>query len=574
MSIELVREAKSRDLLDYTIEKALEVIETGVAESELSELFSICSDIMFRKGQYTDAVRYGEKSIEADPRSSSGHSNLGWAAYWLGRSDEALQHLKKAVELNPDNADIHYRLGSVHNNSFRNLPEAEEAFTRALEIDPDYLLAWQQRGICFYSQGKNSESESDYRKAAELGDAYSAYCLSNNGYLIETPGEKVAFGRDFWTQNNTQTAVDYFKQAIEQGFDTPERTHEVKLELADKLSWMKQNDDAEFWYTQAIEDAPESAEALSRRGWHYYCVSRDADAENDFRKALDLDPGNTLFTARLGNLYAVSGAATKGLEILDPAIAQYPFSADLFQARALCHKEMGNEEQAKEDFRQADFFGHGNALKNRRAAYGDEDAVDFFQAGIEMGGQNNASGAVEQFRKAAEKFREKIKYTGDKAWRYTAKSLHNMGMNMHISGLDPDQAAASVSEALEMDPLYVDAWATLGNIQNGRNNTEDAMKCYTRMIELQPNEGRGFYSRGRIHMAEGMWDPGVKDFTSAANLYTRKDWRADALYNRARCHEGAGRIHEAIADYEEAFNNGIQQGIQDSFRLKDQHNID
>ncbi|MCP4648315.1 MAG: tetratricopeptide repeat protein, partial [bacterium] len=425
----------------------------------------------------------------------------------------ALKHLVKAAELNPGNADIHYRLGSIYNNAMHNLPEAETSFSRALDIDPLYQLAWQQRGICFFNQGKQIEAESDYRKAAELGDAYSAYCLNSNGMQINTSGEMVSLARDFWAQNNTQAAVDCFMDAIKQGFETRRKALEAKLELADKLSWLKRTDEAEHWYTAAIEEAPEAAESWSRRGWHYYCVSRDADAEIDFRKALSLDPDNILFTARLGNLYAVTGRHARGIAILDPAITNYPFSSDLFQARALCHRDLGNEDQAKSDFRQADFFGDPNAMNNRRTAYGNEDAIDFFQAGVELGQNNDSSEAVEQFSKAAEMFKQKIKYTGDKAWRYTAKSLHNKGLNMHSSGAEPKGAAAAVKKALEMIPFYVDAWATLGNIYNSSSNNEGAMECYSTMIKLQPNEGRGFYSRGRIRMAEGIWDQGVDDFT-------------------------------------------------------------
>jgi tetratricopeptide (TPR) repeat protein len=574
MGIESVRAANSRGLLDHTIEEALEAINSGADKNELAELCSICSDVMFRKGQYTDAVNYAEKCIESDPESSSGYSNLGWAEYWLGRNDKALVHLKKAAELAPDSADIHYRLGSILNNVFRKLQEAEKAFSRAIELDPDYQLAWQQRGICFYQQGKYTEAESDYRKAAELGDSYSAYCLSNNRSSIETPGEKVALGRDFWGQNDTQTAVDYFKDALAQGFDTIEKTAEVKLELADKLSYLKQNDEAEAYYTEVISAVPDNAEAWSRRGWHYYCVSMDAEAETDFKKAISLDPDNSFYIANLGRLYAVSGRAQKGIDILDPAIEKDPLSGDLFQARALCYKDLGADSQAKDDFRKADYLGNRDAMNNRRSAYGDEFAMDFFTTGIDMGERNEQTGAVEQFRKAAEIFRGESKYRGDRAWRYASKSLHNMGMNIHILGGMPEKAIEAVSEALEMDPFYVDAWVTLGNIHNSSNNNAEALKCYSKAIELQPNDGRGFYSRGRINMAEERFYEGVDDFTKAINLYQRREWKADAYYNRARCYEGAGRIEEAIEDFNQAFNNGIQQAIQETFRLKDLHGID
>ena len=574
MCMELVREAYERDLLDYTIENALEVISEGVDKTDLAELYSICSSVMFKKIQYADAMMYGQKSIEADSTYASGYSNLGWAEYWMGINNKAVEHLKKALELNPDNGEAAYRLGSVYNNALQNFSEAEIALTKAVELNPDNALAWQQRGICLFNRGKNDESEYDYRKAAELGDGYSAYCLVNNGFAVETALEKIALGRDFWAQNDTQAAVTHFKEALELGFESISKTLDVILELGDKLSWMKLDSDAEYCYNEAVKLAPDTAEAYSRRGWFYYCISRDNDAEKDFKKAFSLEPENHFYTARLGNIYAVTGQLEKGIELLNPAIEKYPYSADLFYSRALCNRDLGNIAEAKADFIQADFFGSKNALNDRRAKYGDEYAIDFFQIGLEDGQQNFPAGAVKQFEKAANMFKENIKHTGDLAWRYASKSLHNMGLNLHISGGDTGKAISAVKESLEMQPHYVDAWATLGNIHNSNGKNEKAMECYSKMIELQPNEGRGYYSRGRLYLADELWDLGVSDFSNAAILYTRKDWKGDAFYNRAKCHEGAGRIKEAIADYEEAFNNGVRRGIEESFRLKGQYNIE
>ncbi len=219
-------------------------------------------------------------------------------------------------------------------------------------------------------------------------------------------------------------------------------------------------------------------------------------------------------------------------------------------------------------------LGHRSALNDRRTAFGNEYPIDFFSQGIELGENNDLSGAAEQFRKAADMFSERIKYHGDKAYRYRSKSLHNLGYYLHASGGSADEAKAAVGEALEMDPGYKDAWITLGNIHNSLGENERAMECYSRAIEIQPNDGRGYYSRGRIYMAREEWDRGVSDFTSAVNLYSRRDWKGDAFYNRARCHEGAGRVQEAVADYNEAFNHGIQQAIQESFRLKDQYGLE
>jgi tetratricopeptide (TPR) repeat protein len=574
MGFEDVVQGSSRGLLDYTIEKALECINSDDHMRDHSRLYSMISDAMFQKAQYTDAVFYGEKSVEADPENPDGYAHLGWAEYWLGRNQDAAAHLEKAVELGPNKPEYHYRLGSVYSNVLGRLQEAETEFTRAVELDPEHQLAFQQRGICRYNQGKYDEAEADYRQAAELGDSYSAYCLYNNGSLIETAGEKLALARDFWAQNDSQTAVDYLQQALDDGFDTTEKTVQAVLELADKYSVMKLIDDAEINYNRALELDPGSADAYGRRGWHCYITSQDEQAEADLRKAMEMNPGSSIYPARLGNLYAVSGRPGEGVEVLDPAIDRDPISPDLFYSRALCHKALGNVEQSKHDFRRADFLGHRSALSDRRTAYGDEYPIDYFSAGIEMGDQNNLTGAVEKFRIAADMFLEQTALTGDRAWRYAAKSLHNLGYYIHLSGGDSEEARSTIREALKMDPGYQDAWVTLGNVYNSANENDPALECYGRAIELQPNDGRGYYSRGRIYMAREQWDEGVSDFTGAINLYQRRDWRGDAFYNRARCHEGAGRIQDAIADYNEAFNHGIQQGIQETLRLKDQYGLD
>lgn len=64
------------------------------------------------------------------------------------------------------------------------------------------------------------------------------------------------------------------------------------------------------------------------------------------------------------------------------------------------------------------------------------------------------------------------------------------------------------------------------------------------------------------------WDRAVSDFSSAVNLYRRRDWKGDACFNRARCNEEAGRIQEAVDDYIEAFNHGIPGAMEESLRLK------
>lgn len=302
MDINGIKALNSRGLLDPVIEEALEAAASGLSNKELSRLYEMCSDVMFRKGQYNDAVAYGEMAAEADPDNAGGFSCLGWAEYWLGMNGKALEHLKRAVELSPGTGEYHYRLGSLLHNAHGDLPGAEAEFSLAVEAHPSLTLAWQQRGICRWNQGNRDGAEGDYRQGARLGDPYCGYILRYNGFSLDSPLEKVALARDCRGQNDTGTAAELLKQALEQGLDTPEEQLETRLLLADYLWDMKQSQEAETQYGITIEEAPKDPRCHRKRGWFYYMASRDDEAERDFKRALELANDKSSAAANLGEL--------------------------------------------------------------------------------------------------------------------------------------------------------------------------------------------------------------------------------------------------------------------------------
>ncbi len=126
-------------------------------------------------GQYEDAVRLFRKSIEVHP-TAEGHTFLGWSLSHLDRTEEALAECKKAIAIDPDYGnpynDIgvylidlgrpdeaipwlekamrakryccyqfpHFNLGRILLMKGR-LEESKRSFERALGYDPDYLPA-------------------------------------------------------------------------------------------------------------------------------------------------------------------------------------------------------------------------------------------------------------------------------------------------------------------------------------------------------------------------------------------------------------------------------------------------
>jgi len=68
-----------------------------------------------RQGQWEEAVKAYEKSIENNPSATVAHINLGLSYKKLKDYDKAKQSFKKAVELEPYNMEARFNLGNVYN---------------------------------------------------------------------------------------------------------------------------------------------------------------------------------------------------------------------------------------------------------------------------------------------------------------------------------------------------------------------------------------------------------------------------------------------------------------------------
>jgi hypothetical protein len=89
-----------------------------------------------RNAQYADRVTIWQSAVEAMPDNARAHVNLGNALRnERGDLDQAQEHYRLALRLEPGNAFAHTNLGAVLAITGR-LDEAIDEFNRALEIDP------------------------------------------------------------------------------------------------------------------------------------------------------------------------------------------------------------------------------------------------------------------------------------------------------------------------------------------------------------------------------------------------------------------------------------------------------
>jgi tetratricopeptide (TPR) repeat protein len=97
--------------------------------------------------KYEEAIGAYNKAIELKPDEFGYYNNLGIAYGSAGKIDEAIKTLTKAGEINPTQApQAFYNLGAVLTNRGRS-KEAADAFKKAIELKPDMSQAYLQLGI-------------------------------------------------------------------------------------------------------------------------------------------------------------------------------------------------------------------------------------------------------------------------------------------------------------------------------------------------------------------------------------------------------------------------------------------
>ena len=99
-----------------------------------------------------DAVEGNQSRLLSDPLDADAQLWLGSALYALGRTAEALDHLRAAAQLRPDDDSVHYQLGAIYLRQNR-LDEARREFETVLRLNPDDFQASGSLGFIYLRQG-------------------------------------------------------------------------------------------------------------------------------------------------------------------------------------------------------------------------------------------------------------------------------------------------------------------------------------------------------------------------------------------------------------------------------------
>lgn len=117
--------------------QSLQMLPTPEAHTFLGWAYSF-------QGRYEDAIAECEKAIDLDPEFGNPYNDIGAYLIELGRGDEAIPHLQRALAASRYDCYhyAHFNLGRIY-EEMGDLTRARECYQNALDLAPGYHLAFR-----------------------------------------------------------------------------------------------------------------------------------------------------------------------------------------------------------------------------------------------------------------------------------------------------------------------------------------------------------------------------------------------------------------------------------------------
>ena len=127
-----------------------------------------------QRGEAMRAAVELESLGESRPDDRTLINNLSIAYQRTGRNERALEVLRTGLETHPDYPLFHFNVASLLEDLGR--PSAAiEHFTRAAELDPPLVAAFERKGLLLTREGRHSEAVATFEALVPFGEATEAF---------------------------------------------------------------------------------------------------------------------------------------------------------------------------------------------------------------------------------------------------------------------------------------------------------------------------------------------------------------------------------------------------------------
>lgn len=369
--------------IDETIDKAQQG-RVNVTPAKAVEM----AGQLYRRGQFAQAARVCQQILAARPGNADAQNIFGVSLAALGKTNEAVAALRRAIKINPQAPSFHANLGEILRQSGKTA-EAEKVLEEAVKLEPNNPQALNNLGIVYYEQRKFRQAIEHYRKAIELRPNM-AEALNNLGNALRVTGD-VDGAHQAYQEALTHRAVypevynnlgtllqqdrkfEEAEHALRKAVQQNPRYVEAHNNLAQLLASQKKELDALRILGDTLKFAPKNVQTLLLTAKIQLRRNTLAAAEQAVRLALQQEPENPEALTILGQVLHETDRYEEALEVLSGALEKSPENPEALNFYGVALKSVGRLDEAREHILKA--------LKLNDAMYGAyanlNDLVDF-----------------------------------------------------------------------------------------------------------------------------------------------------------------------------------------------------
>jgi len=448
----------------------------------------------FEKGQYQEARIEYQNMIQIDPKDADAHYRLGLTFLKLGgiaNFQQAFDEFSRTVELDKTNRDAQLKLGELYllGNQPAKAREQADIVLAAAPQNADGLIL---RGRSLISEKRYQDGIAELKKAIELDP-------KNMQVYID-------LARAYFAANDPTAAEATLKKAL----TLDPRSMEILSALGDFYVTTGKPDQAEIIYKQALEITPQSEEIYLRLAAFYQRFNKLTEAETTLQKLAAMKPQDEKPHIYLGDLFNWLGQPDKALASYQHATEVNPSSIaarDMLISQYLDMGKTGEAETKVKDIldkNNRDLSGRYFDARIRLAKGNVDEAISLLQGVI----QDEPKFALahhflgmaflqkRQMVRARGGFAEAVKLNPNEPNFRTALA------RIYLAEGSADLAIEHAQAAIQLNPRNVQAAIISGDAYLLKGDLAKSRQVFEVISQALPREAIGPYRLGLLARAE------------------------------------------------------------------------
>lgn len=526
----------------------------ALAALQLGQLF-------LERGHHQFAREFCETALRLESALPAAHYTIGLVDLAEGKPRDAEARFRASLALLPEDARAHHRLALALAGQGKPA-EALLSLKRALELDPRFTAAHLERGRLHFAEGRYAEAEAACRAALAylppppsphaarqapegLLDRLFSLLESEEPMAASEPRHEALYDLALCLQ--AQGRAQEALETLPAGAECGDGWADVDLLRAQLHLELQRMDQAAEVLAALRARFPEKAEIPRQLAAVYAAAGMPEDAHALRLAAAELDPGDRELQWEAARSALARGDQAGCVAALERIARAAP--EDLAARRAL-----------------AEAYGHAGLKRQGALAW--QGLINYLQAHWQELPEEERRGLISARRRLgllyADLFLENLadprvaadrKSYGGKAQLQFLEVLKENPRDAEVHGRQGEllllnqnyaQAEKHLREAARLAPDKPENRALLARLLQESRRPEEALREWSRVLELRPGDGAALKGQGACHRDLNQREKALEPL---GEYLKQQPNDMETLSLRASLHRDLGRRQEAVADY-------------------------